>query len=361
MYAPGQSQILHARVDLPPHQYDNAEAIAAVKRLISAAERPPCSDGLIRRIFTNSGVRTRHTSLPLEQLGRRSSTRALAQQRQAVIEQSVAAIRGALSELATPPDQVDLLATTTYTTLSAPHVDVEIATALGLRTDVQRIGMPPAGCAGGAALIGRIHDHMRGHPDHLAVGVVCDLPSILLGTSPMTLTRVVECSLFGDGCGVIVMAGARRAAAVHGTGPRILDTYSSFIPGTRHMVGWLVEEHGLRTFLEPGIGDAFEEAAPAAVGTLLARHGLGTADIGAWLCHPGSAKVLDHVARGLAIDPDAFQVSYDALARTGNMVGASILHVLQRVDTANVPRGTRGVLMAFGPGLSCELSLLQWP
>ncbi|MFI0406667.1 type III polyketide synthase [Actinomadura sp. 3N508] len=360
MPASGWSQVLHARVDLPPHRYDNAEVIAAVKRLIADTGRSPCSDGVIRRMFTNSGVRTRHTSLPLEQLGRRSFTQALTQQRQAVIEQSVTAIRSALDDLTIPPNQVDMLATTAYTTLTAPHVDVEIATALGLRTDVRRIGMPPAGCAGGAAMTGRMHDHLRGHPDHLAVGVVCDLPCFLLGTSPMTLTRIVETALFGDGCGVIVMAGAHRAGT-HPTGPRILDTHSSFIPGTQHMVGWHVEDQGLRTFLEPGTAEAFEQAAPATVSSLLSPHSLNTTDIGAWICHPGSAKILQHVARGLGLDHDAFEVSYDVLARTGNMVGATVIHALHHVHTANPPTGTWGVLMAFGPGLSCELSLLRWP
>jgi alkylresorcinol/alkylpyrone synthase len=355
----GRSKILTVRGDLPAHRYDNDQIMTAVKSLVPADESAPFSDEVIRRIFANSGVRTRHTSIPLEHLSQRPFTEALRQQREAVIEQSVAAVHGALDGLGIGLEQVDMLATTSYTTLGAPTIDVEIATALGLRADVRRISMSAVGCSGGAVMTGRMHDHLLAHPDRLAVGVICDLPYFLFGTGPMTMARLVESALFGDGCGVLVMAGAQRTDLL-GTGPHVVDTYSALVPGTRHMAGWNIGETDLQTFLEPGTPEVFEAAAPVAVESLLTRHGLKIADIGAWICHPGSAKVLHHVAGGLGLDPGAFQVSFDVLARMGNLVGATVVHILQEVNATKPPEGSWAVLMAFGPGLSCELALLQW-
>ncbi|WP_165958789.1 3-oxoacyl-[acyl-carrier-protein] synthase III C-terminal domain-containing protein [Actinomadura sp. KC345] len=355
----GRNRIIAARGHVPAHRYDNAEIMAAVRGLFPDSESVPFGDEVIGRVFGNSGVRTRYTSVPLEALSPRPVEQALARQREEVVEQSVTAVREVMDELELAPERVDMLATTSYTALGAPSLDVEIATALGLRTDVRRVSMPAAGCSGGGAMTGRMHDHLLAHPDQLAVGVVCDLPYFLFGTGPMTMTRLVESALFGDGCGVIVMAGAGRTGAP-APGPWVVDAHSAFIPGTRHMAGWSVGEQGLRTFLEPGTAEIFEAAAPPAVGSLLGRHGVKAGDIGAWICHPGSAKVLDHVARGLGVDRGAFQVSYDVLAQRGNMVGATVVHILQEVNATPPPEGTLGVLMAFGPGLSCELALLQW-
>ena len=55
------------------------------------------------------------------------------------------------------------------------------------------------------------------------------------------------------------------------------------------------------------------------------------------------------------------QASWRVLERYGNMSSASVFFVLKELQkTAPPAEGDLGLMMAFGPGLTCELVLLRW-
>jgi alkylresorcinol/alkylpyrone synthase len=46
----------------------------------------------------------------------------------------------------------------------------------------------------------------------------------------------------------------------------------------------------------------------------------------------------------------------------GNLSSASVLFILQEwMSKREMPPGSYGLLMAFGPGFTAEMILLQWP
>ncbi len=85
-------------------------------------------------------------------------------------------------------------------------------------------------------------------------------------------------------------------------------------------------------------------------------------DISAFLLHPGGQKLLSFMEAELALTRAETEISWDVLRRFGNLSSASVLFILQEfLARREMPSGSYGLLMAFGPGFTAEMILLQWP
>jgi predicted naringenin-chalcone synthase len=89
----------------------------------------------------------------------------------------------------------------------------------------------------------------------------------------------------------------------------------------------------------------------------LKEYDTSTDAIDHWLVHPGGPQILDAVERCLNLPADALGLSRSVLRRFGNMSSPTIVFILKELLATN-PRG-RAVAMAFGPGLTIELLLLE--
>jgi alkylresorcinol/alkylpyrone synthase len=100
------------------------------------------------------------------------------------------------------------------------------------------------------------------------------------------------------------------------------------------------------------------------VGTLVrdltARRGLSRDDLSFFVVHPGGPKILGVVEEELHLSREDTRPSWEVLRDYGNQSSASVLFVLDRHETERPAReGQRGVLAAFGPGLTVDLLLLE--
>ena len=70
------------------------------------------------------------------------------------------------------------------------------------------------------------------------------------------------------------------------------------------------------------------------------------------MCHPGGPKVIESLRDALSLTDDDVRLTWESLARVGNLSSASVLHVLEDTlrDRPPVP-GTYGLMIAMGPGL----------
>ena len=76
--------------------------------------------------------------------------------------------------------------------------------------------------------------------------------------------------------------------------------------------------------------------------------------------HPGGRKILEGVETELEV-AELTEPSWTVLRRFGNLSSATVLFVLDDLLARPAPPdGSPGLLAAFGPGFSCELSLLRW-
>jgi alpha-pyrone synthase len=92
------------------------------------------------------------------------------------------------------------------------------------------------------------------------------------------------------------------------------------------------------------------------ISEVLQRNGLQKSDVDLWAIHPGGPKIIEESVRSLGIDIGQAAVSWDVLARFGNMLSVSLIFVLEemvrRGDTTK-PIST-GIAFSFAPGVAVE-------
>ena len=126
-------------------------------------------------------------------------------------------------------------------------------------------------------------------------------------------------------------------------------------------MGWDVTGEGFRVVLSAEIPDLVREHIRADVDEFLADHGLRRSDIGAFVCHPGGPKILTALQDALEVQADDLGLTWDLLARLGNLSSASVLLILRRtMEERDMRPGSYGLLLAMGPGFCSELVLIQW-
>jgi alkylresorcinol/alkylpyrone synthase len=125
-------------------------------------------------------------------------------------------------------------------------------------------------------------------------------------------------------------------------------------------MGFDVTGGGLRIVLDAEVPSLVERHLRGDVDGFLADHDLARDDIDFWVCHPGGPKVIEALESALGVPREAVQLTWDSLARVGNLSSASVLHVLEDTLRERPPApGSLGVLMAMGPGFCSELVLLR--
>lgn len=341
---------------LPPHRYPQAEITDefAAMCLPEGANR-----AVLDRVHANAGVRHRHLALPLDRYAKLEGFGASNDAWiETAVELAVEAARSALVEAGLTPHDVDLIAFTTVTGVAVPSVDARLVERLGLRADVKRIPLFGLGCVAGTAGVARLHDYLRGWPEHVALLVSVELCSLTVQREDPSLANIVASALFGDGAAAVVACGDARTGPGHG--PRVVSSRSRMYPDSAGVMGWDVSGSGFRIVLDPGVPDVVREYLAADVDAFLFDHDLARGDITAWVCHPGGPKVLDAITESLELGPQALDFTWRSLAATGNLSSTSVLHVLRDTIAARPCPGTPGLMIAMGPGFCCELVLLEW-
>ncbi|HZX06268.1 type III polyketide synthase, partial [Kribbella sp.] len=250
---------------------------------------------------------------------------------------------------------VDVLMFTTVTGVAAPSIDARVALRLGLREDVKRLPLFGLGCVGGAAGIARLHDYLTAWPSHVAVLLSVELCSLTLQRDDASLPNLVGGALFGDGAAAVVLTGSEHPSA---SGPSVVATRSRLYPDSERVMGWDVGAGGFRIVLGADVPEVVRTYLGSDVRGFLSSYGLGVADIGTWVSHPGGPKVLEAVSETLELPPGALELTWRSLDAVGNLSSSSVLHVLG--DTMRLRPSGPGVLLAMGPGFCSELVLMEW-
>ena len=153
------------------------------------------------------------------------------------------------------------------------------------------VSAAPAACSGWRARRG----WRRRLPNERILFLVVEPCALTFCRSDYSKSNIVATALFGDGASAAVISCT-------GVGPRIAASGEYTWPGTLSVMGWEVEDDGLRVVFSRDIPSLVRERFRPALDGFLVNQKLAITDIDQWLCHPGGAKVLDALEDVLDVD-----------------------------------------------------------
>ena len=252
-------------------------------------------------------------------------------------------------------DDIGLLVCVTSTGFIAPGVDIAVVKALGLPATVSRLVVNFMGCAAAMNGIRTGMDYVRANPDRKAMVICLELCSVN-AVFDDDVNDVIIHSLFGDGCGALVI-GARNVRAPLTAGKVVLrNGFSYLLDGAEDGIVLGVNADGITCDLAENLPAYIYDGVGPAIDDVLRRSGLTGADIDLWAIHPGGPKIIGESVRSLGLAPERAAVSWEVLARYGNMLSVSLIFVLERMIADVVAGGmpATGIAFSFAPGVTLE-------
>jgi alkylresorcinol/alkylpyrone synthase len=345
-------ELLGIETAVPEHVVTREETRANLPVLAGGEESAKRFASIVGR----TRIGRRHAALPLGDLLQLDgiSTRAQAYRAKCVsLAETVA--RRALHTSATDPSTLDLFVSLSCTGYMLPSLDAYVIAQLGIDPAVRRVPITELGCSAGVSALGLAGDVVAQRHGATALITSVELCSLCIQTHDPSDTDVIGNVLFGDAAAAVVLKATNQRL-----GPEIVATRGVLWPQTTHMLGMQHTETGFRLVLAPELSQVVAEHLPRTLREFLAPLGLDVGAIAFWAVHPGGPKILEAVARSVALKDDALRHSWDALARYGNVSSASVFFILEALRASNAPApGDLGIAMAFGPGVSCEIALIE--
>ena len=263
------------------------------------------------------------------------------------------AAREALNECGFAPSSITHLVTVSCTGFQAPGVDLFLIKQLGLSAGVQRTHVGFMGCHGALNGLRVAHAYAEMEPDSVVLLCAVELCSLHMsyGLHP---EHVVANALFADGA----------AAVVGSSGPPCSDrdlvlqsSGSMVIPDSADLMHWEIGDHGFSMGLSPLVPETVGAALLPWLQDWLQSRAVDLSEIRSWAVHPGGPRILSTCAEALALDAKLLEESRVVLQEHGNMSSATILFILERLRQRSVAGPC--LALAFGPGLSAEVALLD--
>jgi predicted naringenin-chalcone synthase len=247
--------------------------------------------------------------------------------------------------------------TASCTGFSNPGADYHIVNELGLSPTTQRYNLGFMGCYAAFPALRMAHQFCQADPQAVVLVMCLELCSLHLQLNGREDSLLAN-SLFSDGAAVAIVSAAEPQAG--SSVLRIGDFHSGLIPDGRAEMAWTVGDLGfdiaLSSYVPRIIGGNIEQA----VAPLLASGRLSLEQVGAWAVHPGGKAIVDQVGKSLGLDNAQLAASRKVLRDYGNMSSATVLFVLREIlKNPEAPEREAICAMAFGPGLTVEMGLME--
>lgn len=345
------TRILSVATAVPPYCVPQSEAKAFAKSLFEPEFK---SFDRLLCVFDNTQIQTRYLAQPPEWYSRpHTFTECNALYEQKALDLSLTAAGKALARADVSPEQVGMVVFVSTTGLATPSLDAKLIQALGLSLHTRRVPVWGLGCAGGVAGLARAAELAQMIPGQVVLLVAVELCTLTFQYNDRSKANLIATSLFGDGAAAAVLQ-------VGGSGPEVLNSFSTLFEDSEDVMGWDLVETGLQVRFARSIPTIIRRHLPDLRAQACASWGISPAQLSHYVAHPGGAKVLTAYVDSLDLTPVHFRHAHEILQGYGNMSSCSVIFVLERFLSEQPPTGDYGVMLSLGPGFSAEQLLFRW-
>ena len=343
--------LCHPAVAVPEHVVTMEQTLELARLIHASHPQLP----LILRLIANTGVRERHFVQPLDDTLRHPGF----EQRNLLYAKESrtrvpAVVEQALANASLRADQIDAIIYVSCTGFMMPSLTAWMINHLGFRSDTRQLPIAQLGCAAGGAAINRAHDYCLAYPEANALIVACEFCSLCYQPTDLAVGNLLSNGLFGDAVAAAVVRG-RGGSGVH-----LTNNASRVVLGTEDWIAYAVKATGFHFLLDKRIPKTMEQLAPELL-SVAAEHDWDAAALDFYVIHAGGPRILDDLSRFLNVNAGMFDHSRATLTQFGNIASAVVFDALRRLFNAGaLYEGARGIIAAFGPGITAEISLGTW-
>lgn len=344
-------EIVAVATALPPHRVSSADT----KRYLSDYLPSGMADRY-RRIVDATRIRDRYTVMPMPELMqlRTIQERNDAYGRHAPGLAADVAVRALASAGPEQSRATSSIVSASCTGYMMPSIDAQLLGGLGLSKTVRRIPLTELGCSAGVAALGISREMLIGS-EGASLIVTVELSSLGVQLAEPSTADMFANLLFSDGAAAAVVSREER-----GFGPAIVASRTHLWEETTGDLGMRLTDWGFRLVLSARLPRLIEGGLRAITESFLHDAGVGLDDVDFWVVHPGGPKILAAVASALQLSDQMLAPTWATWEDAGNLSSATVFFVLEQLARSTPPpAGALGVMLAFGPGVSCELVLLR--
>ncbi|KAB1157905.1 type III polyketide synthase [Flavobacterium luteum] len=310
----------------------------------------------VKKIFEGAAVDKRYSIMdPIEVFTKTSFEERNDIYIREVIDLGEKVLLKALQKANWKPEDLDYIITVSCTGIMIPSLDAYLINTLNLRQDIVRLPVTEMGCAAGISGIIYAKNFLQANPGKRAAVIAVESPTATFQLDDFSMANIVSAAIFGDGAACALLSSHEEDE-----GPEILAEEMYHFYDAIHMMGFRLTNSGLQMILDIEVPEKIATHFPAIIHPFLEKNNLKIEDIDHLIFHPGGKKIIQIVEELFSDLGKNIDETKEVLRLYGNMSSATVLYVLERIMDSNPKKGSKGLLLSFGPGFSAQRVLLQF-
>jgi len=310
----------------------------------------------VKKIFEGAAVDKRYSIMdPIEVFTKTSFEERNDIYVREVIDLGEKVLEKALQKAQWNPEDLDYIITVSCTGIMIPSLDAYLINKLKLRQDIVRLPVTEMGCAAGISGIIYAKNFLQANPGKRAAVIAVESPTATFQLDDFSMANIVSAAIFGDGAACVLLSSNEDD-----DGPEILAEEMYHFYDTIHMMGFKLTNSGLQMILDIEVPEAIAFHFPDIIHPFLAKNNLKMEDIDHLIFHPGGKKIVQTVESLFSDLGKNIDDTKEVLRLYGNMSSATVLYVLERFMENRPKKGSKGLMLSFGPGFSAQRVLLQF-
>ncbi|MDR3647261.1 MAG: type III polyketide synthase [Candidatus Babeliales bacterium] len=264
---------------------------------------------------------------------------------------ALAAAQKAITMWGRPAQEITHIISVSCTGVMAPGIEFILQNELGMRDDVQRLGINFMGCFGAFKGLAIATAIAKENPSTRVLVVCTELCTLhfQISVKPEVL---VGNALFADGSAAVII-GCNKLPEENSLWS-IEKSGSCALKNSQDKMTWVASNHGLVMTLARDVPKIIETEAPKAISKFLENIDYKNL---IWAIHPGGKAIVEAIEHSYNLNKEQTASSWEVLKNYGNMSSATFLFVLDDL-LKNKQHNKDTVGIGFGPGLSLEMILL---
>lgn len=310
----------------------------------------------VKKIFEGAAVDKRYSIMdPIAVFTNTSFEERNAIYAREVIELGSKVLVKALEKANWQANELDFIITVSCTGIMIPSLDAYLINKLNLRQDIVRLPVTEMGCAAGISGIIYAKNFLKANPGKRAAVIAVESPTATFQLDDFSMANIVSAAIFGDGAACVLLS-----SYIDDEGPEIVDEEMYHFYDSEHLMGFKLTNSGLQMILDIDVPETIATHFPEIINPFLEKNNLTTEDLDHLIFHPGGKKIVQTVENLFADLGKDINDTKEVLRLYGNMSSATVLYVLERIMASKPRKGSKGLMLSFGPGFSAQKVLLQF-